>query len=73
MSNPLDKYLTEKGDTNNYLISAVVKNENLIEHGLYEDIKDKAQITSVVDLNIPNTDRDNLGYLPLLSILAAGY
>lgn len=62
----LEKYLAEKDDKKDFVISAVVKNKNL---ALFKGIKDRMQITAVDDTNIENTDTGKLNYIPILPIL----
>jgi hypothetical protein len=65
----LDSYLQEaEREGKRYLISAVVKSDGL-KHKLFENIKDKIQITAVDDTNLPNNAVGNLNYIPILQII----
>lgn len=69
LNNELNDYIENNRDEKEFIISAVVKNDNLIQRGLYENVRDKIQITAVDDTNLPNDNIDRLNYIPIIPIL----
>jgi len=62
----LKKYLSEKGDNNNFVISAIVKSSSGKN---YIDLKDRINITEVDDSKMPNTNSGRLYYIPIIPII----
>lgn len=65
----LKTYIREKGDKKNYIISAVMKYENIKDKKVFKEIKNKVQITAVNDEDMKDKSLVEAYYIPIIGLL----